>query len=121
MRDLFLTLKQAQQENRRLFGKEYIETDYVFCWADGHQISNDYVSHRFGELLEKNKLPHIRFHDLRHSCASLLINQGIGLKEVQEWMGHSDISTTANIYGHLETQRKAAMANTLSDCLNIGR
>ncbi|MBQ5799971.1 MAG: tyrosine-type recombinase/integrase, partial [Oscillospiraceae bacterium] len=61
------------------------------------------------------------FHELRHSCASLLINQGIGLKEVQDWMGHSDISTTANIYGHLETQRKVAMANALSECLGNSR
>lgn len=121
MRELFLALRQTQEENRSLFGKNYIQTDYVFCWPDGRQISNDYVSHRFNELLKKHNLPHIRFHELRHSCASLLINQGIGLKEVQDWMGHSDISTTANIYGHLETQRKVAMANALSECLGNSR
>ena len=119
MRDLFLELKQEQRENKRLFGKCYIENDYVFCWPDGHPVTPDYVSHRFGKILKNHNLPHIRFHELRHSCASLLINNGCGLKEVQEWLGHSDISTTANIYGHLETQRKQAMAQKLSNCINI--
>ena len=119
MRDLFLELKQEQRENKRLFGKYYIENDYVFCWPDGHPVTPDYVSHRFGKILKNHNLPHIRFHELRHSCASLLINNGCGLKEVQEWLGHSDISTTANIYGHLETQRKQAMAQKLSNCINI--
>ena len=119
MRDLFLELKQEQRENKRLFGKCYIENDYVFCWPDGHPVTPDYVSHRFGKILKNHNLPHIRFHELRHSCASLLINNGCGLKEVQEWLGHSDISTTANIYGHLEKQRKQAMAQKLSNCINI--
>ena len=117
MRALFLELQAEQKENGRLFGKAYMKTEYVFCWPDGRPITTDYVSHRFGKLLKKYGLPHIRFHELRHSCASLLINNGYGLKEVQEWMGHSDIGTTANIYGHLETQRKQAMAEKLSGCI----
>lgn len=120
MRELFSTLQKNQRENSRLFGKAYVQTDYVFCWPDGRPFSPDYVSHRFKAILEKNGLPHIRFHELRHSCASLLINNGFGLKDVQEWMGHAEISTTADIYGHLETQRKMQMANALSDCMGGG-
>lgn len=118
MRSLFLALQKKSLENERLFKSEYTKTDYVFCWPDGRPVSSDYVSHRFGKLLKKHGLPHIRFHELRHSCASLLINNGCGLKEVQEWMGHSDIGTTANIYGHLETKRKQVMAEKLSGCIN---
>lgn len=118
MRTMFLDIKKEQEENRKLFGNAYVESDYVFCWPDGRQFSSDYVSHRFGKILKKHNLPHIRFHDLRHSCASLLINQGYGLKDVQEWMGHSDIGTTANIYGHLETQRKQQMAQQLSNSIS---
>ena len=120
MRELFAALLENQRENSRLFGKSYVKTDYVFCWPDGRPFSPDYVSHRFKAILEKNGLPHIRFHELRHSCASLLINNGFGLKDVQEWMGHAEISTTADIYGHLETQRKMQMANKLSDCIGDG-
>lgn len=118
MRELFLELQREQQENERLFKSAYTRTDYVFCWPDGRPVTSDYISHRFGKLLQKYGLPHIRFHELRHSCASLLINNGCGLKEVQEWMGHSDIGTTANIYGHLETKQKQAMAAKLSSCIN---
>lgn len=119
MREMFLALREEQQENRRLLQKEYTDTGYVFCWTDGRPFTSDYVSHRFGKILKKHNLPHIRFHDLRHSCASLLINQGMNLKDVQEWMGHSDIATTADIYGHLETQRKQKMAQQISGCIKV--
>lgn len=117
MNEMFRSLRANQERNQRLLGKDYVQTDYVFCWPDGRPFTSDYVSHRFGKLLKKYDLPHIRFHELRHSCASLLINQGCDLKQVQEWMGHSDISTTANIYGHLETKRKEAMATMVSSCI----
>lgn len=118
MREMFLSIKGAKDENRKLFGKSYIVTDYIFCWPDGRPFSPDYVSQRFSALLKKHGFPHIRFHELRHSCASLLINQGYSLKEVQEWMGHSDIGVTANIYGHLETKRKSDMAHKISACIS---
>lgn len=63
-------------------------------------------------------MPHIRLHELRHSCASLLINAGFTLKDVQEWMGHADIKMTANIYGHLDVSRKQSMAEKLSGDLS---
>jgi len=56
-------------------------------------------------------LRHIRFHDLRHSCASFLLANGFNLKDAQEWLGHSDIATTANVYAHLDLGRKCAIAS----------
>ena len=55
----------------------------------------------------------IRFHDLRQSCASLLNANGCSLKDIQEWLGHSDIQTTANIYTHLNVERKASIMETM--------
>lgn len=116
-REMFSMLKADENANRKLFGKAYIENDYVFKWDDGHPYAPDYVSDKFRSLLEANDLPIIRLHDLRHSCASLLINQGFQLKEVQEWLGHSDIKVTANTYGHLYLGRKNDIADRLSSAL----
>lgn len=117
-RQIFLRAKTDEAENQRLFGKAYQKNDYVFKWSDGHPYSPDYISERFSNLLKKHGLPHIRFHELRHSCASLLLNNGCNLKDVQEWMGHSDIQMTANIYGHLDNTRKQGLAEKLTGCLH---
>ena len=111
---IFRRAKELEQQNRAAFGREYQENAYVFKWADGHPYSPDYISHRFNRLLKKHGLPHIRFHELRHSCASLLIDMGFTLKDVQEWLGHSDIKMTANIYAHLDTARKTNMADSIA-------
>lgn len=114
---VFRQAKAEEAENRRLMGKTYQENDYVFKWADGRPFSPDYVSQHFSRLLKNHGLPHIRFHELRHSCASLLLNNGFTLKDVQGWMGHSDISVTANIYGHLDPGRKKSMAASMTQLL----
>lgn len=115
--EIFKAAKCQEEQNRIAFGREYQENGYVFKWADGHTYSPDYLSHRFNDLLKKHNLPHIRFHELRHSCASMLIGIGWTLKDVQEWLGHSDIKMTANIYSHIEVGRKRDMANSLEDKL----
>lgn len=116
-REIFLSAKADEDENRRLFDKSYQENDYIFKWPNGTPFAPDYVTHHFAKVLKKNGLPYIRFHELRHSCASLLLNNGFTLKDVQEWMGHSDIQTTANIYGHIDATRKQGMADKLTSCL----
>lgn len=73
----------------------------------------------FAKLLESHGLRKIRFHDLRHSCASLLLKQGVPMKQIQEWLGHSDISTTANIYAHLDSQSKQLSAETMERTLAL--
>ncbi len=112
--EIFRTAKSQEQQNRLAFGKEYQENPYVFKWPDGKPYSPDYISRRFNDLLKKHNLPHIRFHELRHSCASMLIAMGWSLKDVQEWLGHSDIQMTANIYSHLDVGRKANIAASLA-------
>lgn len=119
VRTLLLAERAAENENRRLFGEEYHENEYIFKWDDGRPYSPDYVTDKFSDLLKKYGFPHIRFHELRHSCASLLINSGFNLKDVQEWMGHSDIKMTANIYGHLDNARKQGMAEALSASFSV--
>lgn len=69
--------------------------------------------------MRKNGLRPIRFHDLRHSCASLLIKNKIPMKDVQVWMGHSSFATTANIYAHIDTDSKQEAADMISACISL--
>lgn len=116
-RDIFVRAKADEANNRRLCGNDYEENDFVFKWPTGKPFSPDYVSSHFSLLLKNNRLPHIRFHELRHSCASLLLNNGFTLKDVQEYMGHADIQMTANIYGHLDIQRKQLLTEKMASNL----
>ena len=81
-RTLFLDLKEQETENRKLFGNTYTENDYIFKWNDGRPCSPNFVSHKFRELLKEHGLSHIRFHDLRHSCASNLMAMDFNLKDI---------------------------------------
>ena len=116
---IFRRAKELEQQNRAAFGREYQENSYIFKWPDGHHYSPDYISHHFAKVLKKQGLPHIRFHELRHSCASMLLDMGFTLKDVQEWLGHSDIKMTANIYAHLDTARKNTIADSLAGKFGI--
>jgi len=120
IKKLLLGIKKQENDNRKLFGREYAENDYIFKWDDGRPISPDFVSQKFDSLLKAYGFPHIRFHELRHSCASTLIAMGFGLKDIQDWLGHSDIKMTANIYSHLDVTRKMDMAEKLSNQLSAG-
>lgn len=99
-----------QLENRMLFGSAYKENNMVCCYEDGHLFNPKRFSAKFNELLQKNNLPTIRFHDLRHSHASLLVKLGVQPKEISERLGHSNIGITMDLYSHLyeETDRQVA-------------
>lgn len=114
---LLIELRASQDRNRKVCGKSYC-TDYLdFVYVDelGRRIKPGYITMAFPKLLAKSGLKRIRFHDLRHSCASLLYAHGVSLKDIQEWLGHSTISTTANIYTHLDYSSKEASANAILD------
>lgn len=122
MMEIKQILQQARTNeklNKLKYGDKYIQNDYVFKWPDGHPYSPDYISRRFHNLLLKYNLPLIRFHDLRHSCASMLLEMGYDLKDIQEWLGHSDIKMTANIYGHLTLGHKKKLGESFSKSLAI--
>jgi len=120
VREALLTEKERQAEYKRVFKSSYNRDflEYVCVWPDGTLIKPDYVSRHFPVILRHNKLRSIRFHDLRHTCASLLVAAGIPMKMVQEWLGHSVYQTTANLYSHLEQSAKESAAAALSGRLS---
>ena len=79
----------------------------------GNLLKPDRLTHRFKSIIRKHGMKEIRFHDLRHSCASLLYSQGVDLKQIQAWLGHSTIGTTANIYTHFDYSKKVESANAI--------
>ena len=113
--ELLHRLQAQQEQNRKLCGKMYNRkySNYVYVNELGERVKPGYITQHFPLFLEKHGLRKIRFHDLRHSCASLLYANGVSLKEIQEWLGHSDISTTSNIYTHLDYSSKVASANAI--------
>ncbi|HBT65689.1 MAG TPA: site-specific integrase [Ruminococcaceae bacterium] len=120
--DIVRYLKQLQTkqlENRLLLKDGYTKNNYVCKRENGEAFSPNYFTERFGKIIKKHQLPKLRFHDLRHSAASLLLANGFSLKEIQEYLGHGDIGTTSNIYGHLLFKAKQNMADSMGNTLRI--
>ena len=121
--DPVVEMLQVQKEHREVYRKMFQGSyntqylDYVCVNQLGELLRPSYVTDHFRELLEKYGLRHIRFHDLRHTFASLLINQDVPLINVSNFLGDSDLSTTANIYAHLDKASKQASAAVISDIL----
>lgn len=86
---------------------------YVLHRSDGSPLRPDSLTRTFSRTLARCGLPHMRFHDLRHSTASILFDRGWSLEDVREWLGHADIETTSNIYLHYSRSRKVLMAHDL--------
>lgn len=79
----------------------------------------NYLTSLFPKLLERHGLRRMRFHDPWHSCASLLLENGVSLKHIQEWLGHCDFTTTANIYAHLDYSSKITSAQSMENGLEL--
>jgi len=106
--------RSQQAQHKLLQPNDYIDSDYVCTQIDGSLIKPHYVSDHFKRVLARNNLPHIRFHDLRHSSAGYLKYLGFDLKDIQTWLRHGDIGTTMNIYVHLDMNAKRVIADDLN-------
>lgn len=107
--------EEMQRMLRRTYNREYIE--YVCVDPVGNLIKPQYVTEHFKVILYKNGLDKIRFHDLRHSCASLMLANNEEMKKIQAWLGHSTITITADTYAHLDMASKVTSAEKISDSL----
>ena len=114
-REYFLQVKEAQELNKQICGNCYNHEYDGFVFVDelGERMRANYLTSAFPKFLESHGLRRMRFHDLRHSCASLLLANGVPLKHIQEWLGHSDFTTTANIYAHLDYKSKITSAQAM--------
>ena len=92
-------------------------SDFVCTLEDGRLISPSSLNHKFKDIIKENNLPNIRFHDLRHSHASLLLSQGVQPKMISERLGHSNISITMDLYSHIYEADNAEIANNFDEFL----
>ena len=120
-REYFLQVKEAQELNKQVCGNCYNHEYDGFVFVDelGERMRANYLTSAFPKFLESHGLRRMRFHDLRHSCASLLLANGVPLKHIQEWLGHSDFTTTANIYAHLDYKSKITSAQAMETGLAL--
>ena len=114
VREILLRLKEQQDEYRELFGDCYTDTGYIFVKEDGTTYHPSYPTHALTKVLKKHNMQSIRFHDLRHSCASMLILKGWGMKDISEWLGHSNIGITMDLYTHINLEHKRELGNSLN-------
>lgn len=103
---------------KKFFGNNYTDNDFLFTWEDSRPFFPDYVSKHHKKMVAMFGKPNLTFHNLRHSTACILYEQGWKAKDIQEWLGHADIVTTMNIYTHIDRAHKQKQAESLSGVLN---
>jgi integrase len=116
--DILKQWKDKQEYYKRLFGKKYVESDYVCTYFDGRPIKPDKLSKRFKEFLIKNNLPLIRLHDLRHTFATILYKNRVPIKNISKALGHANPTTTFNFYAYVLDEINKEATSTIDNLLN---
>ena len=118
--DLLRKYKNKYEENKKFYGNTYCNDykDYICLMENGELMKPGYVTQTFSKILDNNHLRHIRLHDLRHSCGTLLVRNGVPLKDIQIWLGHSNFQTTLR-YAHADVENKRISANVIENKLAL--
>jgi integrase len=110
--------REAQNGERARAGSLWQETDLMFTSTIGTPVDVGNLTYRsFRPLLKHAGLPRIRFHDLRHTCATLLLSKGTHPKIVQEMLGHANISMTMDTYSHVLPDMQEKAVSAMDDAL----
>lgn len=99
-------MQERRKELAAASGAPYYDNDLVVAKPDGAPFRRDSVSTAFGQLIRHLELPHLRFHDLRHTYATMLYDAGVDVLTAQRLLGHADVQTTMRIYTHLSKQKE---------------
>ena len=118
--NLLRKYKNKYEENKKFYGNTYCNDykDYICLMENGELMKPGYVTQTFSKILDNNHLRHIRLHDLRHSCGTLLVRNGVPLKDIQIWLGHSNFQTTLR-YAHADVENKRISANVIENKLAL--
>lgn len=104
--------RRAQAEHRLKMGPAYQDQGLVFASPTGGPMDDGNLRRAFARLVRDTSLPHVRFYDLRHTAATLMLRAGVHRKVVSERLGHATVSITLDTYSHVlpDLQRDAAQA-----------
>ncbi|EPS55255.1 TPA: tyrosine-type recombinase/integrase [Clostridium botulinum] len=125
--ELFKNLKTKQDVDKEKYRDFYeknvfnnIEYDFVMRWDNGKYIHPMYYTNKLTKVIKKAKIDKkVRFHDLRHTNATLLLSQGVDFKVIQERLGHEDINTTLNTYSHVNKSMQKNATDKLNSILDF--
>ena len=120
MADELTRWKQQQAQDKQRARDKYTDKGFIVTNEFGHYFEQKTFKDYYDRLLKDADIGHFTFHALRHSCASLLLANGVPMKMIQEWLGHSDFSPTANIYSHLDYASKVSSAEAMLNGLGMG-
>jgi integrase len=110
---------KLQMKERSDYGPRYENNNLVFCSYNGRPVDLKRLDVHFKNIIKDAQVPEIRFHDLRHSCATILLENGVDIKLIQQRLRHADIKTTGYIYSHVTPKMQRAVDQTMSNALNI--
>jgi integrase len=115
--DFLLKMKAKREDWEKFYGTRYHHEadEYIYVNEDGTLMHPNYISRYFPMFLKKNGLRKIRFHDLRHTCATLLRHEGVPMEDIQKWLGHSEISTTERIYAHFDDRNNLPTSDKIAE------
>ena len=119
VKELLLGKKKSIQEYRKLFRKSYYrkDSDYVCVNEIGELMKPRTLSDNFKRIIRQNNIRNLRLYDCRHTAASLMLKNGVNMKQIQMILGHSDYATTANIYSHLDYSDKIPATETMKNVI----
>jgi integrase len=110
--------RQAQAARRLQRGNDWVESGLVVDRGDGGPMNPDTLSAGWARFLRQRELPQVRFHDLRHAHATLMLTQGVHPKVVSERLGHASIGITLDIYSHVLPTLQQEAANAFDQLFN---
>lgn len=116
-KQLLLTHKEKQDEAKKIVDSAWLQPELVFTSSTGNFYDRSLLNTQFRRFLKKNNMPKITIHGLRHTNASLMINNDISLKAVSSHLGHCNIKVTGDIYGHIFKEYEAKIADAIEQDL----
>lgn len=111
--------KKRQEEREMFFGKAYNVHELICCRADGSPLTSNVLQHHFSAALHQCEMPHIRFHDLRHTNATLMLQNSVPAKIVSAMLGHSSIGITLDTYSHVMTEMQGEAVGVMDAVLGL--